>query len=220
MADIEMFRHRRHPPWRGFGRRVVIGLALLSYLTTASGFPMPVARARPAGQAFPCQQGFCGCVSAEECWQHCCCFSPAERHAWARAHGVQPPAYAAPENSPGWHSPRQRDLAAACACCATSPKPEQPPAKSCCSEPGRKSCCDHPQASAKKGKVRWVPSLAARRCQGLSTNWITVGSVSRPPPLVLWNPCLRPTDRVADVDGTSLLPPRVPPDPPPRAPHV
>lgn len=216
-----MIWRRRDARWRRFGRQLWAGLALLSYLATALGFPMPLTRTRAAGPAYPCQQGSCGCVSAEECWQHCCCFSPAERHAWARANGVQPPAYAEPEDASGWHSPRQRDLAEpSCTCCAASPKPERPTAKSCCT----KSCCDHTSGSthvsAKKVKVRWIAGLAARRCQGLSTVWTTVGAVLPPPPVASWNPCLRPTDHLVDIDGIALLPPRVPPDPPPRARQV
>ncbi|HJT78443.1 MAG TPA: hypothetical protein VJ739_14665, partial [Gemmataceae bacterium] len=36
----------------------------------------------------------CGCQSAEQCWRHCCCYTPEEKLAWAHAHGIEPPAYA------------------------------------------------------------------------------------------------------------------------------
>ena len=54
----------------------------------------PLARvARPAaGRPYPCQGHQCGCRSAEECWSHCCCFTPSQRLAWAAANRVDPPA--------------------------------------------------------------------------------------------------------------------------------
>ena len=53
---------------------------------------------------FPCQNCPCGCKSAEQCWAACCCFTPAERFAWAKKKGVTPPSYA--------HRPTSKDTAA------------------------------------------------------------------------------------------------------------
>ena len=46
--------------------------------------PWPISSAVPGGP-FPCQGHRCGCVSAEQCWGHCCCFTPEQRLAWAAA---------------------------------------------------------------------------------------------------------------------------------------
>jgi hypothetical protein len=51
------------------------GLALLAYLVGALGFPVPAATQKPSAIAFPCQNHACGCMTAEQCWQHCCCFN-------------------------------------------------------------------------------------------------------------------------------------------------
>ncbi|MBS0187982.1 MAG: hypothetical protein JSS51_07925 [Planctomycetes bacterium] len=39
----------------------------------------------------PCDDHFCGCTSAHECWAACCCFTPSQRLAWAIENGVCPP---------------------------------------------------------------------------------------------------------------------------------
>src|SRR4051794_28407127 len=76
-------------------RRAAAAAALLTYLAAAFGFPLPAAPARKdATIPFPCQDHPCGCQTAEQCWSGCCCFTPAERWAWAEAHHVRPPAYA------------------------------------------------------------------------------------------------------------------------------
>lgn len=37
------------------------------------------------GELFPCQDHACGCSSAADCFDGCCCFSPAELAAWEAA---------------------------------------------------------------------------------------------------------------------------------------
>ena len=57
------------------------------------GIPLPSSKAKDTTIPFPCQHHACGCLTAEQCWKDCCCFSPKERLAWAREHGVQAPAH-------------------------------------------------------------------------------------------------------------------------------
>lgn len=42
-------------------------------------------------QPFPCQHRPCGCRSADQCWKRCCCFTQAQKLAWAKRNGVTPP---------------------------------------------------------------------------------------------------------------------------------
>ena len=75
------------------GRRIVTGLALVAYVASTTGYPLPL----PAGDQdtstpYPCQGHACGCQSAAQCWDNCCCYSPAERLAWIRSHDVALPA--------------------------------------------------------------------------------------------------------------------------------
>ncbi len=77
------------------GRKVVTFLVFASFC--AASVPLPVAtidiRDKDHSQPFPCQKCPCGCKTAEQCWTNCCCFTPAERLAWAEKNGVTPPSY-------------------------------------------------------------------------------------------------------------------------------
>ena len=87
-------------------RRITTWLAILGYSLVASGLPLPlgtsgapvardtaVARrlaSKDRSRPFPCMDKPCGCDTAERCFTICCCHTPAETLAWAKAHGVEP----------------------------------------------------------------------------------------------------------------------------------
>src|ERR1051326_338719 len=85
-------------------QKLVRALTLLAYLLTALPIPVSATTAREVGTPFPCQGHSCGCQTAEQCWRGCCCFSPEEKLAWARSHGIQPPEYAQSAGGPGWNA--------------------------------------------------------------------------------------------------------------------
>jgi hypothetical protein len=66
-------------------------LLLFSFLW--SHFPAPRAAVKSTDERYPCQHCACSCSTAAQCWRSCCCFSDREKLAWARARGVQPPAW-------------------------------------------------------------------------------------------------------------------------------
>ena len=84
--------------------RVLRWSVLCGYLLLAAGVPLPVGRAlrgdrlstaaseraaaKDRSQAFPCMDSPCGCLSADQCFQDCCCHSPAQLLAWANRHDV------------------------------------------------------------------------------------------------------------------------------------
>ena len=53
--------------------------------------------AKDRSRPFPCMDKPCGCATAEQCFANCFCHTPAERLAWAKAHGVEPAVLAALE---------------------------------------------------------------------------------------------------------------------------
>jgi len=203
----------RNPFWRPLPRRSIAGLALVSYLAASVGLPVPVYSQKPeTDQPFPCQGHGCGCRTAEQCWRHCCCFTPEQQWAWARSHHVKPPAYAEKPLG-GWRTVRLRDRARSksskkCSCCAPAAarKKTQPARCPAClsGRKGRSSCCQKsaprtaPKSSARrKGRpashqaqtaFRWQRGLAALECQGESTLWMSSGAVLPPPPPVSWSP--------------------------------
>src|SRR5437016_1785557 len=103
-----MFSTWRTHYWRRWTRRITAGLALAAYLVATIGFPIPAPAGKDRSAPFPCQDHACGCRSAEQCWQHCCCFSHAEKLAWAQTNGVEPPSYAEQPVEEGWHTVRLR----------------------------------------------------------------------------------------------------------------
>jgi hypothetical protein len=212
---------RRNTLRRPIRQRLFAAVALCAYSAAAFGLPLPAAATpREAGEPFPCMGHACGCRTAEQCWTNCCCFTPEERWAWARAHDVQPPAYAerpAPSEE-GWNTPRLRDRAEG--------EPAQATRRSCCRDRAAKACCGggacagadttQPANEAPPSGVRWVPGVSALRCQGLTTLWVTTGTTLPPPPAVGWAPCETPEGSLHAPDAVACVLARTPPIPPPR----
>lgn len=113
---------------------------------------------------FPCQNRPCGCKSAKQCWKKCCCFTNAQKLAWAKAHRVQPPAFvveAAKRETPHKAVTVQAQVEKAPACCATS--------GSCHTEPTRGPVSTSVQGQTRKSesKSRFVIGIHALQCQGV-----------------------------------------------------
>jgi hypothetical protein len=200
----------------------VLGVCLV-YLLAALELPLPVFVHKISNQPFPCQDHLCGCQTAEQCWAHCCCFTPEQRWAWAREHNVEPPAYAekpmdsraatvrergsdrsltvaARPSSTGWNTVKLRDRDRG----TTT-------VKSCC-------CTHKPAAPAKEqpsDSGRWITMVNARRCQGYSTVWVNAGAVLPVPPLTLSFDYVPPSRISLPLMRADIVP-APPPDPPPR----
>lgn len=187
-------------------RGLIVGVALIGYLAGAVGFPVPAASVKDRSRPFPCQDHACGCQNADQCWQHCCCYSAEEKRAWARAHQVEPPAAATPAAEKGWNSPRLRDQEAKPAPCSEA---------ACC------SCCSAPKPAAKAGapkkRVAWVVGLAARHCGGEGNHWLTGEPSFAPPALVSWNFEWAPGSWLSAAEPSLVTYLSTPLAPPPRS---
>lgn len=116
----------------GVNRSKPVSVLLLVALTLCQ-LPLPYsATSKPdkdRSRPFPCQDRPCGCRSAEQCWQRCCCFTREQKLAWVQRHAVRVP-----------------ELARRKPCCLHQAAFKQPPT-SCSrvmepsSAPPRKSCC-------------------------------------------------------------------------------
>jgi hypothetical protein len=212
-------------------------ITLSAYLVVAIGLPLPALARKQSGQPFPCQHHLCGCASAEQCWEHCCCFTPEEKLTWAEANGIQPPAYAQRPAAEGWSSPRLRDQEPGCLADASAPCASQSaPRKSACvhcrladNENGRQNqrkCCRSSTdegtttTSQEKKAYRWTPGVAGLHCRGLSTTWVYAGAVPPPHPETHGKPFLPFVARITYLQVSCNPNAPVPPDPPPRAPHA
>lgn len=158
-------------------RRLVVALAALAYLATAVGLPLPARALQDPSAPFPCQDHGCGCLTAEQCWHACCCFSAAEQRAWASRHHVEPPADARCQTAEGWNSRPLREQEAEC--CAEG--------ESCaaCAAAGS-SCCDKGKAVTAVAPSRppggWVIGSLNQRCRGIHTLWVLSGTDLPPTP--------------------------------------
>jgi hypothetical protein len=221
---------RWHTFWRSLRRRLIASIVLLAYLAATIGFPLSAPAGKDHRQRYPCENHPCGCRNAEDCWRHCCCTTPEERWAWARANGVEPPPYAdRPASERQQTPPGRAHSRGKChrACCHNHQDKAECSAASQegCSSCHGKACSRNQDELAEaepddqsplQGGVHWVSGIGSLKCRGVSTLWITSGAVLPPPPAVAWRAYLRPVGWVS-CHYVSLLPSTVPPpDPPPR----
>lgn len=70
------------------------GWVLVALMTLAiTGLPLPAIKKTGHSEPFPCQDCPCGCLTAAQCWDKCCCHSDTEKLAWANTHQGTPPAF-------------------------------------------------------------------------------------------------------------------------------
>jgi len=199
-------------------------MMLCAYLATITGLPLPAASRKDTSQPYPCMDHPCGCRNAEDCWRHCCCMTVEERWAWARAHNVEPPAYAERPAGTDWRTTPLREQAEteATAACQSCCHHTEPSAGSCCASPHCGSCCEQhsgppqPQTTPTAGGPRWVLGIAALRCQGLTAFWVGTGAVSLPPLAIGSIAAPAPGERITHHTVPPVFLSDTPPIPPPR----
>lgn len=200
--------------------------ALLGYAVIAAGLPLPfgslpadrggagidpvaalLLAAKDRSRPFPCMGKPCGCASAEQCFTSCCCHSPAERLAWARARGCEAVVRAALARA------ATPPPATAASCCAATSacRPQQ---SDCCAAAAERT--EPPASAATAGRGRAVSLRAMLACGGIVEQWFAACSALPPPrPTPPRSPPRPPRVVVADIRGDAV---RAAPDvPPPRA---
>lgn len=172
-----------------FLRRATIWLATVGYALVVSGLPLPLGGVQPVSsesaaakrlagkdrsQPFPCMDKPCGCTTAEQCFANCCCNTPAELLAWAKAHRVEPGLIAA----------LRRRVAAA---------PEKSAVTSCCAVKQQAACCTEPPVEAPRQPADSADEPVSRHtvvlssmlaCGGLVSQWLAIGGALPPPAVV------------------------------------
>ena len=230
--NSHMLRRKWKRLWIRGWRRLVSALTLAAYLVAAAGVPLPAAARKAVAVPFPCQDHPCGCSTAEQCWQSCCCFSVEERWAWARAHGVEPPP-STPRPTKSWRSvasgPQTQSSQGNKTCCQkhapgaasssapVSPAPDStsgPACKNCDQSLPETPCTGH--ANGAREAYSWVVGLEALKCHGGSTHWMTTGAALPPPELVSCQPLFVSCGWIALLDETFSARSSPPDVPPPR----
>jgi hypothetical protein len=223
-----MSARRWKSSWRPLKHRLCAGVAAASYLTAAFGLPVTPLPDKDRSRPFPCQNHVCGCHSAAECWQHCCCFSHQERLAWAHTHEVEAPTSAEPVTAQGWRTPRGHDQAenggqpgTTCArCLSEQTKTADLVPAECGSDSESVPTYGNRPPSTGKRSGSLLLNVAAMQCHGMSTVWISVGAVLRPPPALTWSPYLAAGDWLSHPDLAARTLCQGPLDPPPRLSHA
>lgn len=201
------------------------------YLVACSGFslpvPIPASSIDPTNEPYPCQHHRCGCNSAAQCWNHCCCMTPQRRLAWARENRVTPPA--------DWLARMSAEKEASRATCASGccqkhhahdgeAHPDETIVRATCrSTPpaaeAKRSCCSHaagPSARPASARVKWVNMIEAQKCSGQMQDWLSGGASTLPPQMLQ----VEMADAVCWVEPSyhplPHAPPLKPDVPPPR----
>lgn len=208
---------------RHIARRLLGLIALLPFVVGSLPLPMDSGSRleKDLSQPFPCQNRPCGCRSAQQCWQKCCCFTNAQKVAWAGRHRV-----AVPEQVLA-AARREQTTARTTAksCCSKSAQTlavnQRPPASSvrdAAQSVGeteqRRQASTAARTSGTRPGANVVIGVVAAQCQGLDWSWLIVPAGILPtarvpqPPVV---PTVRMCVPASDAAPSLFLQPPVPP---------
>jgi hypothetical protein len=164
--------------------RLVVSVLIVAYLASAIGFPVPhFEPAKIVGRPFACQGRGCGCLTAEDCRRACCCSSRSSLAITGRSQSKHSPAASpagcskcigAQVGQSSRHTPstvRTRSETADDGADGTQSVPA--------------TLAGHSEPHGPSGYTL-VSGIMARQCRGLSTQWISTGAVSLPPPALCW----------------------------------
>jgi len=240
-------------------RGITTWLAIVGYVIVASGVPLPLGVSPPAvpgaaatsgmakrlagkdrSRSFPCMEKPCGCATAEQCFTRCCCNTPAETLAWARAHRVEPGVIATLERRVGPAPPVA--VATAVPVIDTVPASDTVPAfdtvpasaTGCCATTKVRPTCCATRDDEAAGRSTRAPSgsstpesnepprsrglslRAMLACGGIVAEWFAAGA-SLPPPAAELSEILVVVERREGVDHAAAGVRAAPDAPPPRA---
>lgn len=142
-------------------RRPIGGLLLACMVALVTGIPLPARSEKTVTEAFPCQDCACGCSTAAQCWDHCCCFSDEEKLQWASEHDVTAPTFLIERVA---QAKSRHDRVGSC--CKS-----QPAKRSCCAEQSKPQADagdeDASDAEATDDGIRVVTIQGLQRCSGI-----------------------------------------------------
>lgn len=152
-----------------------ISMLLLAVVTCSIiGVPFLAPGPEKVGR-FPCENGVCGCATAEACWDKCCCHSDVEKLAWAATHHVSPPAFLV-----------ARVSAAQKLLILVKQTADQPTTRHCCCSRAAPVACSTATGSEFAGVdssakhapgLRFVSLEDAAKCRGITWLWSLLADV-------------------------------------------
>jgi hypothetical protein len=177
--------YRRSLAWR----RAIAAAALAAYLLATFGVPVPRRFVKFDGVPFPCQDHACGCHTAAQCWEHCCCYSPSQKLAWCHQHGIEPPAQLRAEIAAEPPAPVDGVATHAKSCCAGHEHQVAIVHRDSHDEHGDGACSDcaaSKNADDGVGGFVMVMGPLVRQCRAMVDLWCHSGAVSPPPAAIGW----------------------------------
>jgi hypothetical protein len=183
-----MRRFIRKTLWRALRRRLPAALTLIAYLIAALGVPVPAESRSGNGVKA------CGC-STEECHDGQCCCAPKP--------APPKPTGTCCEHKPGCMMP----------CCQHRPPadPPKPPVKPTEPQPPANEDDDA------SGSVTVLVGIAAMKCRGHSTLWVSTGASLPVPAVVAWQPAFVLEGWMPTTSEHAGSINSIPPVPPPRS---
>jgi len=150
-------------------------LLLACMVILVAGVPLPVLSEKSTLSSFPCQNSPCGCNTAAQCWNKCCCLSDPEKLAWAEKNGVVPPAFLVQRlgHRPACDSTAKVLKSRCCTASKEAPRPTQisPPAinklPALNKLPAINEALALNEALVKRPNVRVVLFEAVNKCRGV-----------------------------------------------------
>lgn len=188
-------------------RSLLVTLAVFGLLAGTLGVPLPTITLsrKDLSVPFPCMDRQCGCRTADQCWQSCCCFTNRQKLAWAKKKGVMTPEFVE------FAAEREEADEFATACCASPSKEKQ----AVCEVPGE-GCCEELDTQPTLG-VTLVLAIHSRQCRGQSGLWLALGAAAPLPASVEMESPLVPFGETCILIPRLLSIYQLPATPPPRA---
>ena len=107
-------------------RRVVSACLLAIFVVGMMGVPLRPIKQVQTHERFPCENCPCGCISADFCWDKCCCHSDEEKLAWAHENSVAAPDFLIQRVA------QNRDCVTPAAASQTTSRSKSQASKCCC----------------------------------------------------------------------------------------
>jgi hypothetical protein len=154
----------------------------------------------------------CGCATADQCFTSCCCNTPAETLAWAKAHQIEPAVLLVLEHRVSRVEIDRLNVAKATpepSCCSAT---ETEAETSCCATADVQSEEELPEPP----RGRTVTLRAMLACGGIVAEWFAAGA-ALPPPRVELTCAMSILDVCTPADEVGECLRASPAAPPPRA---
>lgn len=172
------------------GRRIIATMSGLAFLSASTGISAPDF-SRKSDEDYLCRYHVCGCLNAEMCRRHCCCFK--KRYTWSSRRD----------------SVTRKSRKVSRSCCARK--------RDGTSSLATKEQTGVAGGASQSGHRFHVALLTPLGCKGITTYWVSLGLVTPLSALItLWSPRLPSQCSVFHSGLLLSLADVEPPTPPPR----